>query len=163
MAYYLSKERNEDVTGSYQRYQQYLRQHKHTFPSGAYTLATAEWYQNPSEHRCPHDGSLESLIISETPSVAPASRSISIRMRLVSAYHDGYIEFSYPTVFAYTLESPACATGLGDWQYDEFRLSSRGYLIHEIEWSAVPNSKDSRWIIEAADVEFKWIPQAVEL
>ena len=90
-------------------------------------------------------------------------RSLSIRIRLFAAYHDGYIEFYYPSVFAYTLESQLCTNGLGDWLYDEFRLSSGGHLIHEIEWSGFPNGKDTRWIIEASDVEFRWIPDAAKV
>ena len=159
MAYYLSKQRNADVAGSYQRYQQYLREQKHVFPPNAFALATAEWYQNPADHRCPHDGWLESFIISETPNLERKMRTLSIRTRLLGAYHDGYIEFYYSSVFAYTLESQLCTKGLGDWLYDEFRLSSEGRLIHEIEWSGFPNGKDARWIIEASDVEFRWIPQ----
>src|SRR5215470_10722994 len=66
MAYFLSNERNKEVVGAYRRYQEYLRQHEQEFPPSAFALATAEWYQNPNEHRCPHDGWLENLIISET-------------------------------------------------------------------------------------------------
>jgi hypothetical protein len=163
MAFYLGKERNEDIAGSYLRYQEYLREHRHVFPPNAFALATAEWYQNPGDHRCPHDGWLESLVVSESPERTRELRSVSIRTRLLSAYHDGHIEFSYSKVFAYTMESQSCTKGLGDWQYDEFRLSSEGHLIHEIEWSGFPNRKDTRWIIEASDVEFRWIPDAAKV
>jgi len=64
MAYYLSNERNKDVREAYRRYQEYLRQNKDEFPPSAFALATAEWYQNPNDHRCPHDGWLENLVIS---------------------------------------------------------------------------------------------------
>jgi hypothetical protein len=86
-------------------------------------------------------------------------RVTTINIRLLAAYHDGYVEFLYPTVFNYTLLCPSSARGLGDWMYDEFRLSSDGHLIHEIEWAGFPKVEGSRWIIEATDVKFRWIPQ----
>jgi hypothetical protein len=160
MAYYLSAERNQDTLEAYRRYQQYLRQHEHEFPSSAFALATAEWYQNPYDHRCPHDGWLENLIISEAPNMG-TKRITAIRTRLMGAYHDGYIEFFYPHVFAYTLGNVSCGNGLGGWLCDEFRLSSNGHVIHEIEWAGFPSAKDSRWVIEASDVCFQWIPQSI--
>jgi len=160
MAYYLSNERNQNVVEAYRRYQEYLRQHEREFPRNAFALATAEWYQNPGDHRCPHDGSLENLIISESADTN-GSRAASIRTRLMGAYRDGYVEFFYPRVLAYVLESLSCSHGLGDWLYDEFRISPNGNVIHEIEWSGSVNGKDCRWIIEASDVHFQWIQQPV--
>lgn len=161
MAYFLRKERNEDVMVSYRRYQQYLREHEHEFPPGGFALGTAEWYQNANDHRCPHDGWLEAFTISETAG-ADKTRVTTMRTRLLGAYHDGYIEFFYPRVFKYTLLSSSSLLGLGrfgqgDWLYDEFRLSSEGHLIHEIEWAGSGEHEGSRWIIEATDVEFRWI------
>jgi hypothetical protein len=161
MAYYLSNERNRDVAGAYRRYQQYLHEHEREFPPGAFALATAEWYQNPGDHRCPHDGWLENVIISETVD-SHKKRATTIRIRLLAAYHDGYIEFFYPHVFGYNVEGASCGNGLGDWLYDEFRLSPNGNVIHEVEWAGLPMSKGSRWIIEATDVQFHWIPQSVD-
>jgi hypothetical protein len=34
--------------------QQYLREHQHRFPPGAFALGTSEWWQLPHDHRCPH-------------------------------------------------------------------------------------------------------------
>lgn len=42
------------------------------------------------------------------------------------------------------------STGDGDWLYDEIRLSQRGYVLHEIEWSC-----GSRWLIECGDVSYR--------
>ncbi len=159
MAYYLSNERDHDVVAAYRRYQEYLRQHQREFPAGAYALATAEWYYNPGDHRSPHDGWLENFIISEIPG-HDEKRVTTIRTRLLSAYHDGYIEFVYPRVFTYTLEGPSGERGLGDWLYDEFRLSPNGHLVHEIEWAGFPSDNGSRWIVESSDVEFHWIPRS---
>jgi hypothetical protein len=160
MAYYLSKERNEDVVGSYRRYQQYLREHQNRFPPGAFALGTAEWWQLPDDHRCPHDGWLESVTISEPAKGERSEERITeIRVRLLGPYHDGHIELCYPRAFNYQLQSPSCIRGLGDWLCDEFTLSPDGHIIHEIEWSGFPDGEGSRWIIEASDIEFKWIPK----
>jgi len=159
MAYYLSNERNQDLVGSYRRYQQYLREREAEFPPSAFALGTSDWYQDANDHRCPHDAWLENLIVSELAG-HDKKRVTTIRTRLLAAYHDGYIEFFYPNVITYFFQAPVCNTGLGDWLYDEFRLSKSGHVIHEIEWSR-PNSEDARWIIEASDVQFQWIPQPI--
>jgi hypothetical protein len=159
VAYYLSKERDADV-GAYRRYQEYLQAHRHAFPPSAFALATAEWYQNANDHRCPHDGWLDTITISE-PATGERSenRLTSIRVRLSGAYHDGIIELFYERVFSYSLLSPSAIRGLGDWRYDEFRLRSSGGVIHEIEWAGFGDSEGSRWVIEASDVEYQWIPK----
>lgn len=154
MAYYLSEQRDEDVVGAYYRYQDYLRKHESQFPPGAFALATAEWYYYPNDHRCPHDGWLEHFTISEPSSGEHHdTRSTSAEIRLLAAYHDGFIEFRYADVFGYSISVSGAGRGHGDWRYDEFRLSDNGRLIHEIEWA-----RGATWIIEAADVEFLWTP-----
>ncbi len=47
---------------------------------------------------------------------------------------------------------------MGDWLYDEFRLSDNGHLLHEIEWA-----DGGRWLIEADDIEFDWRPFEAEI
>jgi hypothetical protein len=158
MAYYLGDQRKQDVAEAYRRYQRYLREHEREFPPNALALGTAEWYQNPIDHRCPHDAWLENLIVSESGS--SRQRTTAIRIRLLGAYQDGHIEFIYPQVFAFTLENASCVGGLGDWLYGEFRLSSTGSVIHEIEWAGFPSTRGPRWIIEASDVEYRWTVQA---
>jgi len=160
MAYYLSKERNQDVVGSYRRYQQYLREHQAKFPPGAFALGTAEWWQSPHDHRCPHDAWLETITISEpAKGERSAERITGILVRLLGAHHDGHIELLYPRAFSYHLQSPSCTRGVGDWLCDEFTLSPNGHIIHEIEWAGFPDGEGSRWMIEASDIEFQWIPK----
>jgi hypothetical protein len=78
---------------------------------------------------------------------------------LLGAYHDGFIELTYPRVFRYSLVACSSGRGLGDWLYDEFRVASGGHLVHEIEWAGFSDQEGSRWIIEASDVEFQWLPK----
>jgi hypothetical protein len=156
MAFYLSKERNEDVVVAYRRYQQYLNDNQKAFPSGAYALATAEWWQLPSDSRSPHDARLEAFSILENGGAERNGRSTAIRMKLMGTVN---IELFYPQVFKFELQTPTCLAGLGDWLYDEFTLSQSGRLIHEIEWAGFGRGERSRWIIEASDIEVKWLPQ----
>jgi hypothetical protein len=159
MSFILSAQREpETVVSGFQRYRDYLSAQATGFPAGAFALASSDWYFDPSDHRCPHDAWLEGITISE-PAAGKRSekRSCLIRMRLQGAYQDGFIELYYPSVLRYSLVTCSSARGIGDWLYDEFRVSG-GHLIHEIEWAGSPGEEGSRWIIEAADVEFQWLP-----
>jgi hypothetical protein len=150
------------VRTAFERYRDYLRQNQAAFPSRAYELATSDWFYDPGDHRCPHDAWLETFQMAETPERKPQPRSCSISLRLLGAYHDGYIEIAYPTVFSYSFLGSMAGKPVshGDWRYDEFRLSERGHLIHEIEWAGAPGAqrKSFSWIIEADDIVFRWIP-----
>lgn len=84
-------------------------------------------------------------------------RSLSVNVRLLGAYHDGYIELRYPHVSRCALNVTDGERGHRDWRYDELRLSDRGYLVHEIEWSGLYAT--GVWVIEALDLEFRWVPK----
>jgi hypothetical protein len=122
-------------------------------------LATSDWYFSFADHRCPHDAWLESATFSEPASGEQhEQRSVSLRIRLLGACHDGHIELFYPQVFRYSLACADASRGHGDWRYDEFRLSEHGHLLHEIEWWS-PDAP-AHWLIEASDVELRWLPLA---
>lgn len=160
MAFILSAERDADCVGAFQRYRDYLTASQSQFPPRAFDLARSDWYFDPRDHRSPHDAWLESLVISEPAAGSRQEvRRTSIRIRLLGAYHDGFIELVYPQVFSYQLGSPSCERGLGDWRYDEFRAASGNRVIHEIEWAGFGARSASRWVIEASEVEFEWIPK----
>ena len=159
MSFILSAQREKDCIAAFRDYRDYLASVKITFPPKALLLATSDWFFDFTDHRCPHDGWLENISISE-PATGERSeqRHTSIRIRLLNAYHDGYIELFYPQVFRYTLSNSAAQRGQGDWRYDEFRLSPQGHLIHEIEWAGSGDEKAAHWLIEATDIEYQWIP-----
>lgn len=118
-------------------------------------LAQSDWYYGFSDHRAPHDAWLEWVQFEEpTSGERNQVRHLSLRLRLLGAYHDQWLEFFYPRVFAYEMSNADSNTGHGDWLYDEFRLSPTGHLLHEIEWAGKAASDGSRWLIEASDVEF---------
>jgi len=159
MTYILSAQRYLDDVNEAKRlwdaYRDYIRENESRFPPGALSLAQSEWYYGFSDHRAPHDSWLEWAKFEE-----PASgerdevRNLGLRLRLLGAYHDQWLEFFYPKVFAYEMSSEDSAVGHGDWLYDEFRISPKGNLLHEIEWAGKAGSNGSRWLIEASDVEF---------
>lgn len=136
-------------------------------PAGAYALATSEWYFDSTDHRAPHDAWLDAVRIEEASldaaQTADQHRGVSITVRLLGAYHDAYLEFCYRDVSRYRLDfaTPHHPTHPGhrDWRYDEFRLAPNGRVEHEIEWWG-PRPTGT-WLIEAADVEFRYIPQPV--
>jgi len=146
-----------DLVANFRRYRDYLDTNRSRFPPHAYELASAEWYFNPTDHRCPHDGWLESVLMDEPASgERHEQRTVAMRVHLLGAYHDGHIEFYYPRVFAYALNVTDAVGGHRDWLYDEFRVSPEGHLVHEIQWSG--SEETGRWIIEASDVEYSWHP-----
>lgn len=156
MSFILSAQR-DDVVRAFERYRSYLQSVRPSLPKSVFALASSDWYFSPHEHHCPHDGWLESITVSELSSGERHEiRSTSIRIRLLGAYHDGFIEFFYPQVFSYRLDAADSARGHRDWRYDEFRVSERGHIIHEIEWCGA--SDTARWLIEASDVQFHWHP-----
>jgi hypothetical protein len=158
MAFILSTDgRDEDVVGAFRRYRDYLQSLRNSFPPSAHALATSDWYFNPHDHRSPHDAWLEALDLSELSSGERGrERSLSLRVRLLGAYHDGHIELRYPKVFSYALNVSHGDHGHCDWRYDELRVSEQGKLIHEIEWCGARDT--GVWVIEASDLEFRWVP-----
>ena len=159
MSFILAKQRDIDPNAAWKAYQRYIEQNRQLFPDGALELVTSDWYFDSQDHRCPHDSWLEWCRLGETATGARKEvRRSSFAVRLMGAYHDGYIELHYPVVYSLSLSSARLERGHGDWRYDEFRISDSGKLVHEIEWRS--SDGDSRWLIEASDVEFHWIPEA---
>ena len=159
MAYILTRDRplksDEEWRHSWAAYRAYLESVKGQLPYSAYELATAPWHYDFSDHRSPHDGWLELLTIRE-PASGPRQqvRTVEIVARLLTAYHDGHIEIKYSSVETYSLAQGVTAgEGHGDWLYDEIRLSERGRVLHEIEWS-----RGGLWLIECGDVAYEWVP-----
>ena len=164
MAYILSAQRDQDDLQEARRlwreYEQYLKSNEARFPQGAYELATSDWYFGFKDHRAPHEAWLQEVRLEEiAEGERGEARTTALRIRLLGAYHDMWLEFFYPQVYSYTLSGPATHRGHGDWRYDEFRLSEGGHLLHEIEWAGRPSVPGGRWIIEASDVRFTYEPR----
>jgi hypothetical protein len=157
MSFILAAQRDHDPAGSFERYAEYLASNRDRFPPSALALIDSDWYFGFEDHRAPHDSWLQDIQISEArPDDADSPPGVTIRIRLLGAYHDGVIELIYPGVESYSLQSPDLTRGHCDWRYDEFRISESGLLIHEIEWSGAMAT--GRWLIEARDVQHSWHP-----
>ena len=153
MTYILAPERDLDPEGAFRRYRDYLRQEGSRFPKGALALATSDWYFGNADHRAPHDSWLLSASFEEIGTAAEErERTVSLRVRLLGAYHDLELELHYPKVFAYSFRGAVGKDGHGDWRYDEFRLGEEGELVHEIQWWGKENR--GTWVIHATDVVF---------
>jgi hypothetical protein len=161
MSFILSDQREDwqELNAAFARYRAYLASVQGRMPPGAYALATAEWWYSSRDSRAPHDAWLEQATVSEVQG-EDRSRSVSITLRLLGPYHDGHLELRYRDVWRYRMEMqgwPGVPTGgHRDWLNDEFRLSEGGRMEHEIEWAGMDDT--GSWLIEAADVEYRWIP-----
>jgi hypothetical protein len=157
MSFILGLQRDEDPSGSFQRYADYIASERHRFPSSALKLVDSDWYFGFNDHRAPHDAWLQDVKISEVRTDnADTLPEVNVRIGLLGAHHDGIIEFEYSGVISYSLQVPDLSSGHCDWRYDEFRLSESGHLIHEIEWCGVMDT--GRWLIKARDVVHSWHP-----
>ena len=80
-------------------------------------------------------------------------RSAEIFIRLLAAYHDGYIELTYKNVQSYSFKKQDFSSlSHDDWLYDEIRVSENDFVLHEIEWV------NSDWLIECEDIFYEWKP-----
>jgi hypothetical protein len=167
MAFLLSKDlpHNESLLyhkkwqEAWKRYQHYLQAHKSKLPASAKEFALAEWHYNSHDHRCPHDAWLEEVSFREIADRNNSQhRILEIVIRLLGAYHDGYLKLIYKDVLSYNLDLPYRRKKTpfpgkhGDWLVDEITFSPRGKVLHEIEWA-----ENAIWMIECQDIEFKWI------
>lgn len=165
MAFILLSDRKASPMDSFQElqrlsseYRSYIDSVRDRLPPGALKLLdSADWYDF-TVHTCPHDAWLEECRIVESDPGGEIPRYCSLEVRLLGAYHDGTIHLRYPRLFGYSIQASKCERGMNDWLYDEFRLSDKGYLLHEIEWA-----DGGRWLIEADDIEFEWRPFETEI
>lgn len=156
MAFVLRKDGSQDsvvaFTESWRRYREYLASVSDQLPDSAREFALADWHHDFTDHRAPHDAWVESILVFETASSErQENRQAHIKVRLLGAYHDGYIEIEYVNVQHYSINSNY--PNHGDWGYDEIRLSDNGRVLHEIEIGG------ATWIIECEDIRYVWLPQ----
>jgi hypothetical protein len=155
MTYILTEQRHADdaeATRLWSEYRKYISENEPRFPPYAYAIASSSWYYGNTDPRSPHDAWLESYCFEESAEGARHERrSLSLTIKLRNAFHDRYLKFFYPLVYAYTLSSISSQKGHGDWRYDEFTLTDDDHLLHEIEWIGW-NGAASRWLIEASDL-----------
>ena len=165
----ISGESYDELRLAWKAYSEYLESIKDRLPKSAYDFATAPWHffnpdkgfldiDDPRIHMAPHDSWLEVATIAE-PSTGERLqyRSLDIFVRLLGPYHDCHIELNYGQVKSYSmvaaLDGSESGIRHGDWLSDDMRLSERGYVLHEIEWS-----NSSNWQIECKEFSYRWSP-----
>jgi hypothetical protein len=151
---------SEVLAARFTAYRAYLIEIRRELPASAYEFAIADWHYDPQVPQCPHDGWVQTLMISELATGdRQQHRRIEISLKLLNAQHNGHIHLTYKDVKMYSLDTssefklPPLRVGHGDWLNDEIRLSERGLVVHEIEFS-----RGSRWLIEAEDITYEWTP-----
>ena len=111
------------------------------------------WYAWPEDHRSPYDSWVQSITVSEPSSGERQEiRGIEIHVRLLGAYHDGIIEFTYQRVKRYSLEGMRDIAGHGDWLEDELKLRKNNSLLHKVTLT------NGNCEIEAEEIEYRWAP-----
>jgi hypothetical protein len=125
-------------------------------PAAATSFATAPCHWDTDDHRCPHDAQVDQLTVTEAPS--SGGPLVRIQVRLLGAYHDGYLVLTYSGVVAYHLAGntqlgESRGARHGDWLVDEIRLSEGGLMIHETVFA-----NGGRWTIKCRDFTWTWEP-----
>jgi hypothetical protein len=140
-------------------YRAYLERVAARFPPGAYAFATASWHYDPSDHKCPHDAWVDSVGVVERGTGSRAEvREVDMTIRLLGAYHDGFLVLRYVGVCGYAMEALDTGTGThrqrghGDWLVDEITLTPDGNVQHEAILSA------AKITVRCVDIECDWVP-----
>jgi len=155
MSYLLVNDENETLEEfllRYKKYYDYIETVKQAMPQAAYMFAIAPWHYNHNDPRCPHDAWIETIKVREIASGSRSQiRSTEIFIRLLGAFHDGYIEITYEKVVNYSIIQNT-PDGHGDWLLDEIRLSEEKIVIHEIIFVG------GRCMIVCEDIIYQWKP-----
>ena len=73
-------------------------------------------------------------------------------MRLLGAYHDGTIEFTYKGVQRYLIQATRDGAGHGDWIEDKVEVKRKDTLVHKVTLTS------GDFEIEADAIEYTWTP-----
>lgn len=148
-----------EIADAFKQYYAYLCSVEKAFPSGALSFATADWHYNMQDPRCPHDAWVKSLEICEDAcGTRNEIRTINIQLRLLGAFHDGYINVKYKSVADYHITGGGVGgehghDGHGDWYVDDLHLSRTGKVVHDVLFS-----RGYMWSIECDDLVCEWQP-----
>ncbi len=152
MSYILSTQRDADCSTAFQKYEDYLKVSKERLPNSVNDVVSQTWWFDFQDHRCPHDSWIEEIRIREgSEGKRREIRWLDIHIRLLGAYHDGYLEITYKNVKNYELGCDS--ESHGGWRYDQFLVADGGFM-HEIEWR-----DGTIWKIEAECFEYKWMEE----
>jgi hypothetical protein len=152
----------DEAHAAWVRHEAHIATIRAQLPPGALAFAEAPWHYDHEDHRCPHDAWVEHVLVSEPAGGSRRNRRrIDIEVRLLGAYHDGYLVLRYRNVVAYRVEQPNHAqdrlyrrwVGHGDWLTDDIGLSVDGFVTHDVvfQWGGT-------WRIECEELAHEWTP-----
>lgn len=138
----------------FDEYKSYLKSISNRLPASTREFALADWHFDTKNSKCPHDAWLEHLkIYEDATGERRQNRIANIEIKLLGAWHDGYLILKYKNVANYSLSKSDSWKSHGDWLYDEVRSSENDLVLHEIEFAG-----QTEWLIECEDIEFVWEP-----
>lgn len=143
-------------------YKAYIDSIRDRLPPQVYEFAIGSWHYVFTNPRSLHDSWVEEIFLKETV-VGPDRhhRVLSISLRLLGAYHNGYTYLTYEQVTGYDMEmkqpSRGSNHGHGDWLIDEVSLADTGEIIHDILFSS-----GTTWTIKCHNIIYSTdIPESL--
>jgi len=112
-----------------------------------------EWYKLYEDHRSPAGARVESVTIKDRlTGEIEQNRGLEVQVRLMGAYHDGTIDFTYTGVRRYSVEGTRDVAGHPSWLEDDLDIRRHDSLLHSVTLT------NGSFEIEADDIEYKWTP-----
>ena len=142
----------EESKRRFSEYKEYLETIKGKLSFFPINFIFEEWYTDIASHKCIHDSWLDKVLISEDD-----ENKVTITLKLLGAYHDGFITLKYSDVQYYKLnrnESSTIKSSHGDLRYEEFRLDEDGNQIHEFDWYTL--DENAAFLIACRHIEYIW-------
>lgn len=132
---FLEKRRREKFCWKREKYSEHLHINKENFSFELFEIISSSWYYDPRSHKCPHDGSIDKILIQDDS--FEGNQNIDIRIELFSAYGDYKLIYDYLKVKNYMLNyNQAIHLGShGDWLIDIFILKEKDCIEHSIFFS----------------------------
>lgn len=138
----------------FSEYEHYLANAGHLLPANAYIFATLDGRRNHLHRQSMHDSWFEKLEIVEVGSGERGrDRSLTARLTLLGAFHDGRAHISYLNVQSYAVASSVDSrqpNGHGNLLVDEVTVGTVGAVKHEIMFES------GVLTIECDDIKYEW-------
>jgi hypothetical protein len=148
--------RNKVFDWDLQKYFDYLKENLNYISPNLYNIITQRSYLDPSDHRCPHDGNLISVEISEQidPLGSRFEGKLDCKIKLRGAYEDYEIVYTYKGIKRYSFNYPdyIYESTHGDWLIDRFLFSKEKNLIQLIMFSS-----KALFEIECKDINIEFV------
>lgn len=131
-----------DASAEYQRHLKCIGPH---LPEVTQAFVLTPWYNDWNSHDCPHDARLLGVSLG----AGGATGDAVFRMRMLGAYHDRVLTFTYSAVVElHASVGDETHEDSGYWLADEIDMTSGGAVVHEVLWQ-----RGESWKIVAARVQ----------